>query len=345
MRRRSASGRSVAAATIGCVALLAGLSACGGAGGAIIARVGRERITKDMLSQMIMKLTPEHVALEPPKFAKCVVQQRAASVITVDEAVLRRECEQLYALFEKRALDSLITDYWRIDEALSRHLIDSGQVGTRPTPAADGSEAEAAAIDGDLAALADAAAVRLTQVSERRGARVAEAQAAAYYRRHIDRYERGELRYIDLAENFASASRARLARLEVEAGTRLASISLHEVIEGSNIVGGRYTTKAARSAIFAAKPHVLTGPIKLNRDYAIFELTRIVAPRREPFARVRGQIIAQLEHQRRTQALAHYVAAWRRRWTARTSCESGYVIQRCREYRGARAPEDPLAFN
>lgn len=347
MRRRCASGRSVAVATIGCVALLAGLSACGGAGGAIIARVGPDRITKDMVSQMIVKLTPEHVALEPPAYATCVMQQQAVSVIAVSEAVLRRECAQLYASLEQQALGSLISDYWRIDEALSRHLIGSGQGGTRlrPAPATDGSEAEAATVDAEIAALADRAAVRLAQLFVRRGASVTKAQAAAYYRRHIDRYQRSELRYIDLAENFESASQARAARREVEAGRSLKSISLHEVIEGSNIVGGRYTTQAARRAIFAAKPRVLTGPVKLNRDYAIFEVTRIVALRREPFARVRRQIVAELEHERRIQTLARFVAAWRRRWTARTTCEDGYVIQKCREYRGARTPNAPLAFN
>lgn len=45
------------------------------------------------------------------------------------------------------------------------------------------------------------------------------------------------------------------------------------------------------------------------------------------------------------QATAGFVKAWRAKWLAKTHCAAGYVVEKCANYSGARAAEDPYSLN
>ncbi|HEV2974447.1 MAG TPA: hypothetical protein VGX69_05560, partial [Solirubrobacteraceae bacterium] len=97
--------------------------------------------------------------------------------------------------------------------------------------------------------------------------------------------------------------------------------------------------------IFKAPLHVLTGPIRLNNLYFVIEITRIAHPYVQSLAQERTAIAKRLTEARERRTLAAFVAAWRRRWLARTSCQPGFVVQKCRQYSGPEAAEDPLQLN
>jgi hypothetical protein len=68
-------------------------------------------------------------------------------------------------------------------------------------------------------------------------------------------------------------------------------------------------------------------------------------PPRHGTTQVRRSIAASLAHERWVRALRIFIIAWRRKWTAKTDCQPGFVVQKCRQYRGPRFPGDPLALN
>lgn len=53
------------------------------------------------------------------------------------------------------------------------------------------------------------------------------------------------------------------------------------------------------------------------------------------------EYLAELSTRRRV----HFVAMWRTRWTARTSCAPAYVVQKCKEFHGSAPEEDTLEVN
>jgi hypothetical protein len=62
----------------------------------------------------------------------------------------------------------------------------------------------------------------------------------------------------------------------------------------------------------------------------------------QPLVVVRAEVMKTLAVERRERMLRSFAATYVRKWTARTSCSSGYVVQRCSQYRGSLTREDPL---
>jgi foldase protein PrsA len=328
---------------------MAALAACGEARhDPVVARVGRSTITRTAVVRRMSALAPDHAAPVPPDYAACIERQQSLALAqNTAKATFKTECEQQYQTLKRQALESLISSYWLIEEASARGLrVSAREVERRlqnrgRAPAV----ADATNADAELKARVEVAAMELERSLRESEPAITRRQALTYYRRHRRLFERQELRYVDLAENFASSALAARARRDVEAGASLAGISLHEVIERYNLTGREKERRAAEDAIFAARPHVLNGPIRLNRSYAIFEVTRIVSPMRRSFARVERSIDRRLAREQRRRDLARLVGSWRAKWLAKTDCAPGYVVQKCRQYAGARAPEDPAAFN
>lgn len=309
-------------------ALLAGCGGAtsGGSGDREVARVGGVSITHAELTRRMAALAPEGVP-DAPRFARCVSGKQAQLLVQAPAAQLRGECAQQYAALQHRALGSLIADRWLVGEAAERGVL----------PHVD-------AASDSQAATARLAEGRLRELAAARAPRVGRAQALAYYRANVHRYERHELRYVDLAENFDSAATAAAAKRRIEAGGAGAGLPLHEVVERFNTTGRVHTTEAGKRAIFSAGVGVVGGPVKLTDRYALFEVVRIVPPARRPFAAVERSIVQRLEREQRRRSLSRFIAAWRAKWRARTVCSPGYVVQTCRNYAGTREREDPLAF-
>lgn len=320
--RRTPAAAFVCVAVALAAAMLAAAS-CGSGGGRpeAVARVGSEPVSRAELTAKMAALAPEHFVPDAPRFDACVKRERAQAIVAGSSDVVRRECRQRYEALSHEALDSILLARWLVGEAAERHL---------PQPPA-----------GTLEARAAHAASELRELARAGEPPIGRAQALSYYRRHTRRFTRQELRYVDLAENYASAAAAAAAKRAIEArGGAAARLPLHEVVERFNTRGRGDTTEAAKTAIFSAAPGVLSGPVRITQFYAIFEVTRTVPPARRPFAAVRRQIERQLAESQRRARLARFVSAWRAKWIARTSCAPGYVTSRCRQYTGARSEDD-----
>jgi foldase protein PrsA len=325
--------------------LVVGLGGCGGAArDPEVARVGSSTITRQLLAGWMAAIAPEHFVPDPPQYSVCIKREVALALSEASSVAVKRECEAQYRGLERQGLESLITAQWLLGEAAARKLTVSGQEVQARRQDAAAAPAPGTGDDGALQARAELSAIKLRAFATAGASSISRAQVAEYYRQHIKSLEHPEVRYLDVAENLSAAGAVKVWH-EIRAGAyNLHKESLHELIEGTDITGGRYTTQAARRAIFAAKPHELSRPIKLNNYYAVFEVTRIVPASRPAFARVERTLRAQLEHERSERALTQFVSAWRRRWIARTDCAPGYIVQKCRQYTGAKAPENPVAF-
>jgi hypothetical protein len=309
-------GRLTSAAVTAAATGLA-IGACGtGDRGRVIVRVAGSAITSTELSRSMSALAADHAVPDPPRYAACIAR-REGIVGHTPRGVLEQECREEYHELRHRALDQLIVERWLLGEAAARGL---------------------------KAATAARAASAIQRMLIERAVGIAGAQVAAYYRTHRRDFLLPEHRYFDI-HHFPTLAAARAAKRVIEAGGKWAHKALPEEIERPSRVEYAPERILTRKAIFAAKLHVLTGPIPVYPYHSMFEVTRIVPIRYKPLAQVRGAIAQELSANQRRGALAQFIAAWRSRWIARTDCTPGYIVQKCRQYAGPRVHEDPVSLS
>jgi foldase protein PrsA len=326
--------------------IVLGLGGCGGdAHKRSVIRVGGHSITAATLAHWMQELSPEHAAPDPPNYTACVARRRALSPESVGVA-LKGECREQYRALKQQAVDLAISSQWLIGEAAGQGLkISADDVRKRLNERRRSLLPKAAgAPDLELVVKAELAELMLRGALIEHEPRISEAQIAKQYRVDIHRFERPERRYIDIVEKLDSEVAARRVIREIGHGKSLSELALHESFERMSIADVIPNKRAIIKAIFAAKPHVLVGPMPLNHAYSVFEVTRVTPAARQPLARVHVSLERELADKQRARTLARFIKAWRSRWIARTDCRPGYVVQKCKQYRGAKRPEDPFAL-
>jgi foldase protein PrsA len=358
-RRGSPARDRRVAALLAVASASAGLIACGagaGTGDAVVARVGHSTITEATLSHWTSVLAPEHAVPDPPHYSKCIRREENLTLQPV-RAQLAQECARQYRALRQRALAYLISSHWLIGEAADKGLVPSArqvQAATRrrlasaDEPPGEGAGGPSASNSADAAFQAR---VELASASIRNALfsvepQITQAVVARQYTREAARFRIPERRDFEIFEHIPSMAAARRTRAQIMAGHRDVSVvHLHEwLLRPTSFNVGR-TKGPITVAIFAASPHVLSEPIPLNGQYALFELTKIRPARVRPLAQVEQSIRDRLTHERQQRTLARFIRQWRRRWSAKTDCAHGYVVQKCRQYAGRRQPENPLALS
>jgi len=364
-RGRSTAGPALSAPLrhpVACAALLAVVLALGGCGTAgtragIVARVGATAISKPEVAHWMSVLAPEHRVPDPPGYGTCIAG-RAAQGPAANDATAKQQCAQLYRSLRRRALDYLISSAWLLGEAGALGLPVSGKEVSqglsqqrRSLPGGEAEYRESLTAtgrterDAESELRAQLAAEKIRRSLAEHESEVTPAQIVAYYRRHIERYHRPESRYFYILENLESATIARQRIKAIAEGkVSLAKTSLHEMLHRQDFAKIVGLKRILYRAIFAAKRHRLVGPVVINRYYFLFEVTRITPPEVAPLARVSSAIARQLTIAQRQRTLSGFIAAWRARWTAKTNCTAGYIVQKCRQYSGPLTPEDPVGL-
>lgn len=309
----------------------AGVAACGGSGSHVVARVGGDPITTGELdhrmSVMAAGRSPGLVERRDPG-----LQSQALEYLISTRWVIGAAAE------------------WRLTPSLSdvRQRVREQQASSFP-----GGEAEVrsylqasgqSTYDLEREAQVQLSSARLSSQVERTVARVTSDQALRYYRSHLRRYA-VPLRRRVLMTNAKTAAVADRIKRRVITGTAFARIALPETVALPSGPGEPYVRPKLDQAIARARVGVLVGPVKGRVDYYVFEVRRVLTATHRPFAQVEESIATMLGEEARRRALAASVSSWRTSWRARTECLTGYVVQKCREYRGRRAAEDPLAFS
>lgn len=309
--------------------LATGLAACGGGSGGVAVRVGAATISREAIDHYALALAGGHVPADAAK-------QRA---------------------LREQALNALISSQWLVGEAAEQHLRLSSrelerQFDAKRNASFPGGQAEfreflkqtgQTVANLMLEAKAELVASRLRQMLTSNEPPVAHAQVVAYYNAHRPLFVLPERRQLE-ATNRKHEAEADALKQEVMSGKRsFASVApLRDTTERPKKL---LADDKLEQAIYSAKLNVLVGPVKQRVDYYLLEVTQIIAPRQQSLAEVEGSIAKQLAAEQQKARLAAFISAWRSRWIARTDCSPGYVVQKCRQYAGVRAPEGPVAFN
>lgn len=281
------------------------------------------------------------VVAVPPGFATCV--QRLASIakalsLTLPAKAQRTaKCRQRYETTRDEILGRALPRLWVVAEA--RELGLGVKLGPEDELLGPRLQAESERL---AKLIAHKLLAPLSALSK--------AQLRAYYERHRQVFAVAQQRDLGIVR-VASAGAARRIKREIAAGRTFASAAHGLPRQPQASIHGfvpRYEWRDFRQpvlnkAIFAARPHVLEGPLRVSPlyGYYVFEVLHDYPRHQPPFAQVEGKVLAQLPVKLRRERLASFSRSWAARWKARTTCSPGYLLELCA---GARStPGGPSA--
>ncbi len=173
---------------------------------------------------------------------------------------------------------------------------------------------------------------------------VTEKQMAAHFERNTARFEQPEQRdllvVVTRSKAKAAAALAALAR-----GASWSAVARrHSIDRASRSDGGRMRRvtraqqdKALGDAVFKARVGRLSGPVKAEHGYYVFQVTRVLRARHQTLDEARPTIERLLISERRRKRLDEFTEELRDKWRSRTECRAGYVTSDCKNGSGEKA--------
>jgi foldase protein PrsA len=354
------------------------LSACGGGiPGDAVVQVGNNSISKSTFAHWLTvaaasssqtpagQTAPKPVVPDPPSFTACIAHLQtiapkpAKGQKAPTAAVLKSECQQQYTALQQQVLGFLISSNWVIGEAsdLGVKLTDKEvekqfeTIKKQQFPKAG--EFQKFLTNSGQTVSDLLLRVKLNQLSQKIQQKVSksktkpvtQAQISKYYNENKTRFGQPEKRDIELILTKTQAQ-AESAKKEIQSGKSFASVAKSVSIDPTSkknggllpgVVRGQ-EEKALDTAIFTAKKGVLSGPVKTPFGYYIFSVKATHASSQQTLAQAQASIKQQLTAQQQQTALSAFVKAFQKKWTAKTDCRSGYVVQDCKQYKAPKTP-------
>jgi foldase protein PrsA len=352
---------------------LVGLSACGGGipGNAVV-QVGGNSITKTTYAHWISvaaassSTTPgsaaKPVVPEPPAYTACIAHLEATAAKPAKgqakptAAQLKSECEQQYKSLQQEVLGFLISSEWVIGEGNSLGVkVSDKEVKKQFETIKSQQFPKPAEFEKFLATSGQTVSdlllrVKLNLLSSKIQQHVVkakgtptEAQIAKYYNENKSRFGTPEKRNLRIILTKTEAQAA-AAKKEVESGKSFASVAKKVSIDPTSKANGGLLSgvtkgqeeKALDEAVFAAKKGVLSGPVKTPFGYYIFEVLSATTGSQQTLAQAKSSIKQQLTATQQQTALSKFVKEFKKKWTAKTECRTGYLVQDCKGYKAPK---------
>lgn len=343
------------------------LAACGSdVPGNSVAQVGDQPITKEQFDHwlpIIARSSQQGTATvpDPPSYRRCIAAKRKAQPKPAKgqkaptDAALRQQCEQQYKTVRSQTMNYLIQARWLEGEAQAQGVkVSDAEVRKRFEQEKKRTFPKESAYRAYLKQTGQTEAdilfsFRLNLVSNRlrdkviKGkAKVTDAEVARYYNSHKGQFAQPEKRDVLIVLTRTKA-RAEQARKALSSGQSWkAVVKRYSIDQQTQATGGLLAgvvrgqqDQALDKATFAASKGKLIGPLKAQFGWYVIKVTRITPRSQQSLAAARTSIRQQLSSQRQQAALNAFVKDFRKRWTDRTNCRGGYVVQGCK---GAPTP-------
>jgi hypothetical protein len=351
----------------------------------VIARIGNTVISEAALERRVAieARSAGKTAPVPPSYSTCVAELAKISR-ALSRATLKARCSNEYKTLVQQALNGMIAGVWAIGEAAEQNVAPSERAVRMHLEKAIASRfGSHAKFEGFLSETDENVSDLLFMVKQSMAVEalfkvaastlpaVTPATIASYYREHRRSYLVPEQRDIAIIHTYHKAIASRILD-DLHSGTSFATIARRLRAEQqiysahAGLVSGLkphiFSEKALDAAIFSAKPHVITGPVRLDLKptapsdtpaelkkldgYYVFEVHHISPEHQEPLNAVKDSIAKQLPAILRQRTLAVFIARWRAHWKALTDCRPDVVIKKCRQFHARRGEprEDQSTF-
>jgi foldase protein PrsA len=296
------------------------------------------------------------VSYVPPDYTACVASKRttapkpAKGQPSQTDAQFKTQCKQEYEGLREQVMQFLIIDKWATGEASDQGVkITTAEVDKQLATAKKQSfpkEKDFQAFlkqsgmtlgDAKFQVRFNTVYTKLRERAVKDAAKVTDKAVATFYEKNKKRFATPatrDLRVI-LTKTPARANEAKKALQSGQGWTAVAkkySIDQASKNQGGSLLGIAKGTqeKSFDDAIFAAKKGVLTGPVKTQFGYYVFEVQKIVAAKQQSQQEAAPAIKQQLDSQNKQKADDDFNISLRKKWKARTNCADGYVMTQCK---------------
>lgn len=93
-----------------------------------------------------------------------------------------------------------------------------------------------------------------------------------------------------------------------------------------------------KTAVFDSATGELTGPVKYQTNYVVLEVVKLNSAKEQKLPEVKAQIESTLAQEKQQAFFNEFVGDFTTKWTQRTFCADGYVIEKCSNFKGDGRP-------
>jgi len=350
------------------VAVAAGCG--GGVPGNAVATVDGDAIKKDEFNHWInvaAKTTGQPNASVPdaPEFTKCVEQKRktapkpAKGQPQPTDKQLKDQCKQEYEALRDQVMQLLTRFAWIEGEA--------EEMGIKLTDedvkkSFDEQKKQAFPKEGDYQKFLKQNGqseqdilqrVRLDLLSNKirdkiiKGKdKVSDAQIQDFYNKNKERFAQPERRDLHVVLTKTEA-KAKAAKQALDSGQPWKSVAKqYSIDQASKAQGGKLPAqtkgsleKALDEAVFSAKKGKITGPVKTQFGYYVFEVDKVTKATQQTLDQAKETIKQTLQSQNQQKALDAWIKDFEKKWKDRTECRKGYeTAQVCKGVKATPTP-------
>jgi foldase protein PrsA len=344
------------------------LSACGDSGvpGNAVVKIGGDSIKTSAFDHWITVAatsqqqqtgqTGKAKVPVPPDFKECVAQKQATAPKPAKgqpkptPATLKAQCKTEYESLRDQVLQFLISAAWIQGEAADKGVKVSDKEVKKQF---DQQRQQSFPKDKDYLNFLKASGyqqedllyrIKVQELSNRlrtnilKGKdKVTDKQIADYYNKNKSRFaqpEKRDLRIV-LTKTEAKANEAKKA---LDAGQSWKSVAgKYSIDQASQDNGGLLPgvakgqqEKSLDDATFKAEKGKISGPVKTQFGYYVFEVTKVTPGSQQSLSDSKETIKQLLASQQQQKALDAFVKDFRKKWKDRTDCRKGYVTQDCK---------------
>jgi len=359
---------ALAAAALSAVAI--GVSACGGGAipGNSVATVGDQTIKRDTFDHW-MKIIAISTAAQTnpnaaktatvpdaPDFKQCIAQAKKTAAKPAKgqpeqtDAQFKSQCQQQYNQFKTEVLGFLIRSTWLDQEAkkqkvgvtdkeLQKQIDDIKKQQFTQKGSYEKFLQQAGLTNADVLfqqrvqQLQNKITTKITKGKDN----VTDAQIQAYYNKNQSRFaspERRDLRIV-LTKDKAQAAQAKKALQSGQSWKSVAkkySIDTASKSNGGSLPGVAkgQQEKALDTAVFSADKGKLSGPIKTQFGWYVFEVAKVTQAKQQSLEESKASIKQILQQQGQQNVLKKFGDDYRKRYKAETDCRKGYQVDDCK---------------
>ena len=104
-------------------------------------------------------------------------------------------------------------------------------------------------------------------------------------------------------------------------------------------ISEEFLTEPLKKDIFSAATGELVGPIKQEKNYLLLEVVKLHPETVQPFSEVKSAISSTLTQEEEQKYFTEWVTtSFQPKWSSRSHCASGYVIEQCANFKGTGHP-------
>jgi foldase protein PrsA len=335
------------------------ISGCGqGVPSNAVARVGGTVITKSEFNKWLQAAAlggqgGKVATPDPPTFTKCIASKRGQPQPgggKPSDDQLRKQCKQEYDQLKGQVMQFLIQAQWVLQEAdkegikvsnteVQRSFQDQKKQAFPTEKAYQRFLKTSGMSENDILfrVKLDTLQQRLTQKVTQKQGTVSDADISAYYQKNRKRFAQPERRNLEVVLTKTKTKALRAKRLIAHGGSFKKVAKKYSIDQASKAQGGKLPDvakgqqeKVLDSAVFKARKGKLSGPVKTQFGWYVFEVTKVTPASQQSPDKAKPTIRNLLRAQRQQKALDNFIKDFRDRYRNKTSCADGYKIAECK---------------